>query len=175
MDATTGTGKKGSSQLKLVYLLRMLVRPISTGRKIATCTSITTAALIVIGFALYLAYGFATSQHLYPPPQHEMEVWVNAWGEFTMLPVLPIAPEHYRNFLAIIMLPLMVAAWLLMGGSARLLSGLLGGKAPLRVRLNQVVFAFFPFWILAILLDGLFSGVFGDYLVPALEMQYGQT
>ena len=68
----------------------------------------------------------------------------------------------------------MLIAWLLMGGSARLLSGLLGGKAPLRIWLNQVMFAFFPFWILAILLDGLFSGVFGDYLVPALEMQYGQ-
>lgn len=174
MPATTGKGNKGSKQSNVFDLLRMLIRPVSTSRKIATRTGITTPALIVIGFAVYLAYGFATSQHLYPPPKPELEVWIKAWGEFTMLPVLPIAPEHYRTFLAIIMLPLMLIGWLLMSGSARLLSGLLGGKAPLRVWLNQVVFAFFPFWILAVLLDGVFSGVFGGYLVPALEGQYGQ-
>ena len=157
----------------VLYLLRMLVRPVRSSREIALQTTIAPAFWVVLGFGIYLAYGFATSQNAYPPPQHELEVWIRAWGEFTMLPVVPIAPEHYRTLLAIIMLPLMLVAWLLMAGSARLLSGLFGGKAPFKVWLNQVVFAFFPFWILAILMDGFFSGVFGRYLVPALEMQFG--
>ena len=98
MSETTRTAK----QVNAFYLLRMLFRPVSTSRKIASCTGIRTALLIVIAFAIYLAYGFATSQQVYPPPLHELEVWINAWGEFAMLPVLPIAAEHYRTFLAII-------------------------------------------------------------------------
>jgi len=151
----------------------MLFRPVSTSRKIASCTGIRTALLIVVAFAIYLAYGFASSQAAYPPLKPDLDVWIKAWGEFAMLPVLPIAAEHYRTFLAIIILPLMLIAWLLMGGSAGLVSRLCGGKSPLQIWLNQVVFAFFPFWILAVLLDGLFSGTFGAYLVPALEGQYG--
>ncbi|MBN2256924.1 MAG: hypothetical protein JW704_03765 [Anaerolineaceae bacterium] len=159
--------------LNILFLLRMLVRPISTSREIARQTSIAPAFWVVLGFSLYLAYGFATSQSAYPPPQHELDGWIKAWGEFAMLPVLPIAPEYYRTFLAIIVLPLMLVAWLLMAVSAKGFTNLVGGKAPLRVWLNQAVFAFFPFWIMAVLMDGLFSGIFGSYLVPALEGQYG--
>ncbi|MGB8253657.1 MAG: YIP1 family protein, partial [Anaerolineaceae bacterium] len=155
------------------YLVRMLFKPVRTSREIARQTSIRPAVWVVLGFAIYMAISFALAQKAYPPPAHDLEVWIKAWGAFVMLPVVNIPPEHYRTFLAIIMLPLMGAAWMLMAGSAHLLSKLFGGKAPLKVWLNQAVFTFFPFWILAILMDGLFSGVFGGYQVPALEMQYG--
>jgi hypothetical protein len=155
------------------YLLRMLIRPVRASREIARQTSIRPAVWVVLAFTIYLAVSFALGQKAYPPPAHELEVWIKTWGSFVMLPVVNIPPEHYRIFQAVIMLPLIGAAWLLMAGSARWLAKLFGGKAAFHVWLNQVVFAFFPFWIIAILLDTMFSGVFGGYLVPAVEMQYG--
>jgi hypothetical protein len=98
---------------------------------------------------------------------------VAAWGEFAMLPFLAIPAEIYRLFLAYASLPLSLAAWMLMGGSAFLLSRLFGGLVRYESYLNLTAFAFYPIWILSTLLDMAYNALLGDYIVPALSGEFG--
>jgi hypothetical protein len=90
-----------------------------------------------------------------------------------MLPFLKIPPESYRLFVALIALPLVLAIWMLMAGTAKLLSLLLGGCASYEQYLFITAFCFFPFWILAAILDTIFSGVIDGYVLQALIGQFG--
>jgi hypothetical protein len=109
----------------------------------------------------------------YPPPPDELEVWIETWGEFAMLPFLKIPAEHYRLAQAILIVPMILAVWILMAGSARILSILFGGKVSFQQYLNLFGFSFFAFWILGSLLDAIYSGIFGDVVLNALRMEYG--
>ncbi len=111
--------------------------------------------------------------HDYPPTPDVLKTYINAWGEYPMLPFLKIAPESYRLFAAIIMLPLAFAMWMLMAGTAKLLSLLIGGHASYEQYLVITAFSFFPFWILAEIIDMIFSGVIDQYVLQALTGQFG--
>jgi len=109
----------------------------------------------------------------YPPPPADLKTWIDAWGSFTMLPFINVPAESYRLTQAIFMIPLMFVIWMLMAGSARLLSILFGRKTSFDQYLNLVVFGFFPWMILSSVLDGLMSGVFGGFVLSALRMEHG--
>jgi hypothetical protein len=159
----------------LSYFWRMLIAPRRTALALAQEPSLRHAAALVLSYGLALSLGFSISalQQDYPPPPDTLAVWIRTWGEFTMLPFLKIPPENYRAFQAVIMLPLALAIWMLMAGTAKLLSLLFRGKANYEQYLNLVGFGFFPFLWIAGILDIFYSGFLKPYTVPALNLEYG--
>lgn len=100
-------------------------------------------------------------------------MWIATWGEFAMLPFVKIPAENYRLAQAIFIIPLLLAIWLLMAGSARVLSVLWGGKVSFEQYLNVLGYSFFAFWIVGQVLDMSYSGILGRWMLPALRMEYG--
>jgi hypothetical protein len=159
----------------LFNLARVLVRPRQTCRALLQKGTLRPALVVVLAYGLLLSALFARS-HLageYPPPPDELATWVEAWGAFAMLPAVKIPAEQYRLAQALFALPLVLAAWLLMAGSARVLSDLWGGRASFVAYANLFGHTFFSCWILATLLDALYSLALGDRLLPALRGAYG--
>lgn len=157
------------------HLWGMILHPRKTSREILKQKSVASSLAIVLGFALVLALLFLIS-HLvqdYPPPPEELQTWVETWGEFAMLPFLKIPAERYRLAQAMFAIPLVLAIWILMAGSARLLSILFGGRVTFEQYLNLFGHSFFAFWILAQLLDFTYSTLWGDFVLPALRLAYG--
>ncbi len=154
---------------------RFLIFPFRSARALPASPRIRSAALLVLGAGLYLALGMFISylNHDYPAPPDVLKVYIDAWGEFNMLPFLKIPPESYRLFLAVILVPLAFAMWMLMAGTAKLLSLLLGGRASYEQYLVVTACGFFPFWILAAIIDTIFSGVIDGYVLRALTGQFG--
>ncbi len=76
-------------------------------------------------------------------------------------------------FLAAIFVPLALAIWMLMAATAKLLSLLMGGRASFEQYLVITAFSFFPFWILAGIIDTIFSGVIDGCVLQALTGQLG--
>lgn len=159
----------------LVHFWGVIMRPRAEFAHLARQESIRPAAALVLGFGVLMGLSFLSSylSRDWPPPQAELEVWIEAWGEFSQLPVLKIPAEQYRLFLAIIMLPLVLSIWMLMAGTARLLGRLFGGRCSFDQYLNLLAFSYFPFWLLASLLDTAFNVLFGSNLVPALQGSLG--
>ncbi len=157
------------------YLWKTIFQPRSSIPVIASAASITTALVVITVYALVEGSLFFIGylSKVYPPPPAELSVWIQAWGEFPMLPFLKIPAESYRLFAAIVMLPLALGAWMLMAGSARIVSILFNGKASYEQWLNLTCFCVYPFLILSFLFDVTYSGVFGGIITPALQMQYG--
>ena len=169
------TPQLGHAKVSVSYLWKVFFHPVQASREIAMEKSIPSSLAIVAGYGttLGLLFGISALAKDYPPPAAELQIWIKAWGEFAMLPFLKIPAENYRLFLAFAMLPIALAAWMLMAGSAKILSILFGGKATYEQWLNLTCFAFFPLLILSSLLDVLYSGLLGDFTVPALQMKYG--
>jgi hypothetical protein len=159
----------------LVMIRFMLLSPRRTSRALRNERNIAPSFWLVLGYGGLVALGFLISalQRDYPPPPETLAVWIAAWGEFTMLPFLKISPENYRPFEAILMLPLALAIWMLMAGSGRLLSILFGGRVSYEAYLNLFGLAFFPFLLLAAVLDTIYSGFLDPFIVPALQNVYG--
>ena len=156
-------------------LWRIILYPRRTSRELLEQKTPTASLVIVLGFALVLALLFLLS-HLaqdYPPPPEDLQTWVETWGEFAMLPFLKIPAERYRLAQALFVVPLVLAIWILMAGSARLLSVLFGGKVTFEQYLNLFGHSFFAFWILAQLLDFTYSTLLGNFVLPALRLAYG--
>lgn len=153
----------------------ILISPYRAAHALPAAPKVRPAALLVLAAGLYLAIGMLISHlsHAYPAPPDVLKIYVDAWGEFTMLPFLKIPPESYRLFLAIIGIPLVFAAWMLMAGTARLLSLWMGGRASYEQYLVITAFGFFPFWFLAAVIDTIFSGVIDGYVLRALTGQLG--
>jgi hypothetical protein len=154
---------------------RILTSPVRSAKTLPTSVRVRPAALLVFGAGLFMAVGTLVSylNHAYPPPADVLKIWVDAWGEFLMLPFLKIPPESYRLFTAIILVPLAFAMWMLMAGTAKLLSLLMRGHASYEQYLVITAFGFFPFWILAGIIDTFFSGVIDGYVLQALTGQLG--
>ena len=110
----------------------------------------------------------------YPPPPDELNIWIETWGEFAMLPFVKIPAEKYRLAQAIFMIPMVIAIWILMAGSAKTLSILFNGKVAFRQYLNLFGFSFFVFWIMGSILDTIYSGILGEIVLNALKLEYGQ-
>ncbi|MBW7883015.1 MAG: hypothetical protein H3C34_10325 [Caldilineaceae bacterium] len=156
-------------------LFMVVIRPRRTSREIAQDKTIYSSLLTVTVFGVVTALLFLSSYlaHDYPPPVDELNLWIETWGEFAMLPFVKLPPESYRLVLAVIMLPLALAVWILMAGSARVLSLLFGGKVSFEQYLNLFGYSFFAFWILAQLLDIAYSTLLGPWELPALRREYG--
>jgi hypothetical protein len=169
------TRQPSETHLAISLLWKMVLRPVKTSREIAQATNIAPSLAVVAGYGLLMGmlFGISALARDYPPPTAELHAWIRAWGEFAMLPFLKIPTESYRLFLAFAMLPIALAAWILMSGSASFLSILFGGKATYTQWLNLTCFSFFPFLILASGFDLLYSSLLGDFIVPALQLQYG--
>ncbi len=159
----------------LSYLWKMVIHPRRTTDELFQEKNPLPALWIILGFGLIFAVMMLIS-HLqggYPPPPADLKTWIEAWGSFTMLPFINVPAESYRLVQAIFMIPLMFVIWMLMAGSARLLSISFGSKTSFDQFLNLLVFSFFPWWILASVMDGLMSGVFGGFVLSALRMEHG--
>jgi hypothetical protein len=159
----------------LTYLWKMLISPRRTSRELAEEPRVRYAAALVLAYGAALSLGFLIGaiNHAYPPPPDVLAVWIKTWGEFTMLPFLKIPAENYRAFLAIIMIPLSLTIWMLMAGTAKLLSLLFKGNARYEQYLNLMGFGFFPFLWIAAILDLIYSGLLEPLALPALNLQYG--
>ncbi len=153
---------------------RIVISPFRSAKALPATARVRPAALLVFGAGLFMAAGFLISylSRVYPPSPDVLKIYIDAWGEYYMLPFLKIAPESYRLFLAIIMVPLAFAMWMLMAGTAKLLSLLMGGHASFEQYLVITAFSFFPFWILAAIIDMIFSGVIDQYVLQALTGQF---
>jgi len=153
----------------------MLFHPGRTGKALASETSLKPVATLVIVFGVVYGLIFLKSYlaHDYPPPPEELAVWVEHWGEGVMLPFFNLPAESYRGFQAAIMLPFALALWMLMGGSARLLTSLMGGKHSYDTYLKIAGFTFFTIWVISAFLDFLYSSVFWEYVSRGLQGEYG--
>ena len=160
----------------LYYLWRMILSPRRTSQELAQESSIRFSATLVLGYGIFGSLGFLISalNRDYSPPKETLDVWIKTWGEFTMLPFLKIPLESYRAFLAAIMIPLALTIWMLMAGTAKLLSILFRGKASYEQYLNLVGYGFFPFLWIAGILDLVYSGYLKPYAIPALNLEYGE-
>ncbi len=154
---------------------KILISPLRAARALPTSVRVRPAALLVLAAGLFMAIGMFVSylNHAYPPAPDVLKTYVDAWGEYLMLPFLKIPPESYRLFLAVIFIPFAFAIWMLMAGTAKLLSLLVGGRASFEQYLVITSFGFFPFWILAGVIDTIFSGVIDGYVLQALTGQLG--
>ena len=153
----------------------MLLHPKQTGKELATDSRLKPVATLVIAFGLLQSLLFLIS-HLkqdYPPSPEVLEVWVEHWGEGVMLPFFNIPAESYRGFQAAIMLPFCLAIWMLMGGTGRLLTVLLGGKHSFETYLRVTGFTFFTIWLITAVLDFLYSSVFQEIVLNGLRGEYG--
>jgi hypothetical protein len=159
------------------YLWRMPRHPRQAGREMVEWNSAWPGLAVVLALGLYLAFSCYRSylNGDYPPPPEELRVWIETWGEFSMLPLpwLGIPLEQYRLFMSIISLPVALGSWLVMACLARLLSRWFGGSVSFRQYLNLLAFSFFPFWFLSAVGDGLFSAGLREHLLPALLGDYG--
>ncbi len=154
---------------------QILISPFRSARALPTSVRVRPAALLVLAAGLFMAVGMSVSHltHAYPPAPDVLKIYVDTWGEYFMLPVLKIPLESYRLFLAVIFVPLAFAIWMLMAGTGKLLSLLMGGRASFEQYLVTTAFSFFPFWILAGIIDTIFSGVIDGYVLQALTGQLG--
>ena len=109
----------------------------------------------------------------YPPPPADLETWIEAWGEFAMLPYVKIPAQRYRLAQAIMMVPFSLAIWILMAGSASVLSAMFCGRTTFVQYANLFGHSFYAFWILATLGDLLYSLLMGDHVLRALRFEYG--
>lgn len=176
--AASGTGHRYNRQLiprSLALLPKMVVRPRRTARELLAEKTVYPSLVVVVGFAVVDSLLFLFSYLIgdYPPPHEELRVWIQTWGEFAMLPFVKVPVESYRLAMALFTIPLMLAIWMLMAGSARLLSILFGrGRVSFDQYLNLFGFSFFAFMIVAAVFDAVYSDVFGNF-VAVLRGEYG--
>lgn len=158
-------------------LLRMIARPRQVSRELLAEQSIKHAFLVVIVFAAVVAIGLFLTYlgRVYPPPPDKLKVWIEAWGEFSMMPFVNLPPESYRLVLAIITVPMYLAIWIFMAGIARLLTIGFKGKTSFDQFLNLFAFSFFGFFIIAGIVDTIFSIPLNDFSYKALTLEYGPT
>jgi hypothetical protein len=152
-------------------LLKIIIAPRRTACELLAERTLTWPLAIVLALGLISSISFYISylQHAYPPPQEMIE----AWGTFSMLPFFNIPAESYRLFLAEIMVPFLLGIWILMAGSARLISILLGGKVTYRQYLVLFAYSFFSFYLIASILDTIYSGLMFPMIMSALRGEYG--
>ena len=156
-------------------LWRIVISPRLTSREILQDENIHASLAIVLGFALVLSLLFLVSHFRgdSPPPPQDLETWIETWGEFAMLPFVKVPAEDYRLAQALFFTPLILGTWILMAGTARVLSLLWGGKVGFAQYLNLFGFSFFTFWILGSVLDTVYSGLLGRHVLQALRGAYG--
>ncbi len=159
----------------LSRLWKVIVSPRQTALELVHDSSPRSALAVVLGLGICYAitFGISAWKHDFPPSQDVLKTWIEVYGEFGILPFVNIPTESYRLAEAIFIIPVTLASWILMAGSARLLSIRLGGKLTFEQYLNLFGFSFFAFWILAQLMDTLINSLGSAYMLPALRNEYG--
>ena len=153
----------------------MLMHPGQTGKEYTTEKDLKPTATLVIAFGVLFSLPFLKSylDHSYPPPPEKLAIWVEHWGEGVMLPFFNIPAESYRGFQAAIMLPFVLALWMLIGGSAKLLANLFGGKQSYETYLKITGFTYFTIWVIAAFIDAMFSDFFWPVIARGLQGEFG--
>lgn len=153
----------------------MLAHPGRTGKEFTTDMHLKPIAIFVIVFGTAFGLIMLKSQLAgdYPPPAEDLAIWVEHWGEGVMLPFFNIPEERYRGFQAAIMLPFALALWMLIGGTAKLMANLFGGRQSYETYLKLTGFTFFTIWVIATFIDSMFSVVFWEYVARGLKGEYG--
>jgi hypothetical protein len=156
-------------------LWKVVLSPRVAAQDIVEVENIRSSLGLVLGFGIVLSALFLISylKADYPPPPGDLETWIEAWGEFSILPFVKVPVEKYRLAQAIFITPLVMAVWILMAGSARILSTLFRGKVSFEQYLNLYGYRFFVFWIIGSALDTVYSGILGEFVLKALRMEYG--
>jgi hypothetical protein len=156
-------------------LWKVVLSPRVAAQDIVEVENIRSSLGLVLGFGIVLSALFLISylKADYPPPPGDLETWIEAWGEFSILPFVKVPVEKYRLAQAIFITPLVMAVWILMAGSARILSTLFRGKVSFEQYLNLYGYSFFVFWIIGSALDTVYSGILGEFVLKALRMEYG--
>jgi hypothetical protein len=151
----------------------MIIAPRKTARELLAETSLLwpSSIVLILGFISSIGFYIGYLQHAYPLPKEMVE----AWGSFAMLPFFNIPAEEYRLFLAIIMVPFLLGLWALMAGAANLLSRILGGKVTFKQYLILFAYSFFSFYLIASILDSIYSGLMFGQIMRALRNEYGPT
>jgi hypothetical protein len=149
--------------------------PRRAGRGVGPMGNIRPSLTLVAGFAclLGLAYLISYLNHGYPPSPADWAVWIKTWGKAWMEPFIPIPLAYYRLFLAAAVIPGALLLWVCMAGAGKLLSSIFHGKVSFRQYLSLFGFSYFPFWIIAGVLDFVYMGFVSPYIVPALNLAYG--
>lgn len=158
------------------YPFEMLAHPMRTTDRLLA-EPVWPAFLLVAGFAAVMAVAFLIGYlaRVYPPPPDVLATWIEAYGGFYVLPFVDIPPEEYRLALAIAYVPLVLCIWIVMAGCARLLTLLFRGTATFDQYLVLLAFAFFPFWILASVVDFVHSGLLDPVVLQSLRGQHGDV
>jgi hypothetical protein len=153
----------------------MLWHPHRTSQEIAADADIRPSLALVSCFACLLGLAYLVTYLLksYPPSPADWKVWIATWGEQTLAPFIPIPLESYHLFLAGAIIPGLFLLWVSMAGAGKLFSLIFHGKASYKQYLSLFGFSFFPFWIIAAVLDFLYMGFFSSHIVPALNLAYG--
>ena len=161
--------------ITLARLYRMIRHPRQTSHELVKDPDPRSALKVVLalGICMALMFGISAWAQDYPPAPDVLQTWINAYGEFGILPFLKIPAENYRLVLAVISIPLSLACWMLMAGTARLISLFFGGRVTFDQYLNLFGYSFFAFWILAHLVEICIEGLGGAAMLPSLRGEYG--
>jgi len=174
-DIRARSGRPGGGAPRTLRdAIEMVIHPLRTTDRLLD-EPVWPAMLLVAGFGAVMAILFLLS-HLarnYPPPPDVLETWVEAYGAFYVLPFVAIPPEQFRLAMAIVWVPLVLVVWVLMAGSARLLTLAARGSVTFDQYLVLLAFAFFPFWIAASCIDLLHSGPLDPLVLAALRGEHG--
>jgi len=154
--------------------MEMVVHPLRTTDRLLA-EPVMPAMVLVVGFGAAMALLFFLSYlaRAYPPPPDVLETWIEAYGAFYVLPFVDIPTEQFRLAMAIVAVPLVLVVWILMAGSARLLTLAVRGRVTFDQYLVLLAFAFFPFWITASFIDLLHSGPLDPLVLAALRGEHG--
>lgn len=157
-------------------LWRVIVAPRRTITELLDRSTFRGALAVVVGFGAVVGLLFLRSALArdWPPPPGEFKTWIDAYGEFSQVPFVKIPIEQYRLVQAIGMVPFVFAVWLLMAGTARVLTGLMGGRTSFDRYLTVFAYTYFAWWIVATVGDMGFSLAAGARFTPMLRGEYGQ-
>lgn len=156
-------------------LIKIIIHPRQTSHEILKEESIRSALLVVLGNALILAIPslYTYLAKTYPPDSATFKLIIEVWGKFGILPFIQVPVESYRLIQAVFSIPMAFAIWILMAGSARLLSILFHGKVTYKQYLCLFAYSFFAFFAIEFIIDILFVDIFNNFVYSALRMEYG--
>ena len=163
----------GHPRKTLAYLSGTLLHPRRTARLVLAEESIRLALGVVMWFGILFGLALLWTQltRTYPFPAEQVRVWNDAWNDFAIQPFIKVDPAAYRLAQAIFILPLVLAIWVLMAGTARLMAILFHGKRTFDEYLKSVWIQLFAVWAATLIVDNLYNSILQFVIVPHLPVQ----
>ena len=165
--------REGHLRKAFAYLWGTLFHPRRMARLVLAEEGIRLALGVVVWFGILFGLALLWTQltRTYPFPAEQVRVWNDAWNDFAIQPFVKVDPATYRLAQAIFILPLVLAIWVLMAGTARLLAILFHGKRTYDEYLNLFGFSFFAVWAATLIVDNLYNSILQYVIVPLLPIQ----